>query len=521
MKPLVLVIFSVIFPFSWAVYTKFPILPIDETGQGNKARVVYDLVRKSDVDGACRERVRRWSVWNGGLEGNILIHSKDEGEMSTWSAFLVFDREVESFNCYDGKVVDTTSKSAFKVTPLGWNAESKSGIQRQIGVSVKWPQNTPEPKLISLTVNGIPYTCSNSEEEPIAEPIAVEKPIAEPITVEKPIAEPIEVDKPIAKPIEVVEPVELPENLNSERGVYVPWPKKVMGLYVLLADDDHEGFENDAHWEPRLYDWQQKAANVLFFTFIHPVTMDVPPAFENLAKTRGTGVEGAIPSDTVILFAIGGYAYSSKIKPWHWLESREAAEAMAEKVATWPEKYGIDGVDLDLEDGAGDTPKAGPNMIHFVRKLRQLQPKMIIGQPTYGFPQVKAEIAVINASWKDKKSTGLADSVGLMVYQDTYALNYVKNYADASKQWSGFPIKTDVPKNCILLGAKGAAGGSTIRKLADATMKNDYLGIMVWYASVKNGNGSGLQYAESWDASSSEGTIEAYIETGKRFRAVK
>ena len=37
--------------------------------------------------------------------------------------------------------------------------------------------------------------------------------------------------------------------------------------------------------------------------------MDVPPAFENLAKTRGTGVEGAIPSDTVILFAIG--------KLWH------------------------------------------------------------------------------------------------------------------------------------------------------------------------------------------------------------
>jgi hypothetical protein len=46
-------------------------------------------------------------------------------------------------------------------------------------------------------------------------------------------------------------------------------------------------------------------------------------------------------------------------------------------------------------------------------------------------------------------------------------------------------------------------------------MKNDYLGIMVWYASVKNG----LQYAETWDASSSEDTIEAYLETGKRFRA--
>ena len=47
--------------------------------------------------------------------------------MSTWSAFLVFDREVDSFSCYDGEVVDTSSKSAFKVTPLGWNAESKGG----------------------------------------------------------------------------------------------------------------------------------------------------------------------------------------------------------------------------------------------------------------------------------------------------------------------------------------------------------------------------------------------------------
>jgi len=525
MRPQVLVIiFSVIFPLSWAsaVYTKFPILPIDETRQGNKARVPYDLRREGltyDVEDACKERVRRWSTWNGGLEGNILIHSKDEGDMETWSAFLVFDREVDSFSCYDGELVDDDSKSAFKVTPLAWNGNSKAGSQRQIGVSVKWPQNTPEPKLMSLTVNGIPYTCSNDDDTSESDTFVVEvQPVIAEVEDEderpaKPAEKPIET--PVAPAPVPVTPVEQVANINSERGVFVPWPKKVMGLYILLADDDHEGFENNAVWQPRLYEWQQKAANVLFFTFIHPVTMDIPPAFEDLAKTRGTNVEGAIPSDTVILFAIGGYAYSSKIKPWHWLESREAAEAMAERVATWPQKYGIDGIDLDLEDGAGDTPKAGPNMIHFVKKLRKLQPKMIIGQPTYGFPQVKAEIAVINASWKDKKSTGVADSVGLMVYQGTYALNYVKNYADASKQWSGFPIKTDVPKNCILLGAKGAAGGSTIRKLADATMKNDYLGIMVWYASVKNG----LQYAETWDASSSEDTIEAYLETGKRFRA--
>ena len=49
----------------------------------------------------------------------------------------------------------------------------------------------------------------------------------------------------------------------------------------------------------------QEGANVLFFTFIHPETMEVPPAFANLAKTRGTNEPGAVPKDTVILFALG------------------------------------------------------------------------------------------------------------------------------------------------------------------------------------------------------------------------
>ena len=63
----------------------------------------------------------------------------------------------------------------------------------------------------------------------------------------------------------------------------------------------------------------------------------------------------------------------------------------------------------------------------------------------------------------------------------------------------------------------GATGAGTIRTLAAETMKNDYLGIMVWYASVKGG----LQYAVSWDASESEATIEAYIEVGQKFRQIK
>jgi hypothetical protein len=78
-----------------------------------------------------------------------------------------------------------------------------------------------------------------------------------------------------------------------------------MGLYILLADDSEEGYESDSEWVPELYDWQQTGSNVLFFTFIHPGTMDIPPSFQKLAASRGSGKPGAVPADTVIMFAIG------------------------------------------------------------------------------------------------------------------------------------------------------------------------------------------------------------------------
>ena len=293
----------------------------------------------------------------------------------------------------------------------------------------------------------------------------------------------------------------------GDRGVYVRWPKRVMGLYILLADDSEEGFESNAEWNPELYEWQQKGSNVLFFTFIHPGTMDVPPAFEKLARSRGTGRQGAVPKDTVIMFAIGGYAYSLNPNPWHWLETKQAAEEMAEKVAKWPEQYGIDGIDLDLEEGAGAHQKAGVNMVHFIKKLRTLVPKLIISQPVYGYPQVEAESYVVNESWDtDGNYKGVADSIGLMVYEGTQALNYVKNYNRGGDQWEGFPIKINAPSSTILLGAKGASTYSTIEKLALAAVEKDLLGIMVWYSSVKNG----FQYAVSWDAHLSESSQKGY-----------
>ena len=258
------------------------------------------------------------------------------------------------------------------------------------------------------------------------------------------------------------------------------------------------------------------SAIVLFFTFIHPDTMEVPPTYRTLAATRGTGLPGSVPADTVIMFAIGGYAYSIKPNPWHWLVTKEAAEAMAVKVAEWPEKYGCDGIDLDLEEGAGSLKEAGPNMVHFIRKLRELQPDIIISQPVYGYPQVQAESDVINASWDSKgTSANLANSIGLMVYEGTYALQYVKNYANGGGQWPGFPVTASAPTNVILLGAKGQSSSKDIQTLAKETIAQDLLGIMVWYASVKNG----FDYSETWDASTNEDSIRGYKEAMKLFKS--
>ena len=116
------------------------------------------------------------------------------------------------------------------------------------------------------------------------------------------------------------------------------FPDKVMALYLVLADDNCKGYHTDDEWNPKLYSYQQKGANVLFFTFINPDSMIVPKSFIKLASSRGTNSEGAVPKETKIIFAIGGGGYSKQYNPWQWLTSKENAEAMAIEVATWPDR---------------------------------------------------------------------------------------------------------------------------------------------------------------------------------------
>ena len=78
---------------------------------------------------------------------------------------------------------------------------------------------------------------------------------------------------------------------------------------------------------------------------------------------------------------------------------------MAEEVAKWRDLYNVDGIDLDIEAGAGDQEVRKRNTtqknykcfsisggwaehVAFIKKLKSLVPEMIVSQPVYGYPKV-------------------------------------------------------------------------------------------------------------------------------------
>jgi hypothetical protein len=213
------------------------------------------------------------------------------------------------------------------------------------------------------------------------------------------------------------------------------------------------------------------SANVLFMAFVHPAKMPaLPPAMQYI------GLHRPVPTQKVIA-SIGGQSYSDSAS-WPWLDSVEAAEAMAVEIIKWKTDYNIDGVDLDSE-----ANQSGPNMYAFAKKLKELDPTFIVTQPVFGSPQVKEENYMVNTCWAEG-ATSAVDAIGIMVYQGTGSLQYVDNYVHGSSQWQGFPIHVDVPSKSVMLGAGGQAAAGTITTLAQAAKDQDLAGIMVWYSSV-------------------------------------
>jgi len=237
--------------------------------------------------------------------------------------------------------------------------------------------------------------------------------------------------------------------------------------------------------------------NVLWLAFVNPEDMPaLPPAMGYVGKHR--------PNGTKVIASVGGEAYSDSAK-WPWLDSVEAAEAMAAQVVQWREKYGIDGIDLDIEGNQpGDTAYA------FAKKVKELDPSFIVTQPVFGYPQVKEENYVTNAAFKDPTNSSV-DSIGIMVYQGTGSADCLVNYLNGSSH-AGDSITVDVPPQKILLGAGGQASAGTIEKLAQIAHDRDLGGIMVWYASViDSATGKvGNQYSGgAMDASIQSGATQA------------
>jgi len=275
-------------------------------------------------------------------------------------------------------------------------------------------------------------------------------------------------------------------------------PDKTVGLYLLIADDGWP-YKSETEWVPKLPDYMAAGGvNVLWLAFVNPAKMPaLPPAMAHIGKNR--------PNGTKVIASVGGEAYSDS-GTWPWLDSVEAAEAMAAEVVQWKTKYGMDGIDLDIE---GHQP--GPTALAFAKKVKELDPTFIVTQPVFGSPQVTEEDYMVNQCFaKGAKSS--VDAIGIMVYEGVGSLQYIKNYLNGTTSWQGAPIHVDVPPQKVILGAGGQSAAGTIEALAKAAHDQDLGGIMVWYASViDSATGKpGNQYSGgSMDASIQSATTQA------------
>lgn len=262
-------------------------------------------------------------------------------------------------------------------------------------------------------------------------------------------------------------------------------PDFVRGCYITLADNNANipaGTSSIGNWTPVFGDWV-KDYNVLFFAFINPKDMEVPPSYTNAVSNRDQ-----FAPDTIIMFSFGGQAYSTgDYTTWDWLQTVDKSKAMAAQVAKW----NCDGVDSDIETPAGSGP-AVQNLIVFFQELKRLNPNFILTQAAFGSPdQVPAATAIIESSWPNKtypssdvqQVPGLLDAMGIMWYVNSDSLQFISRYDGSScTQWY-CPSHSSVPKNNIIAGLGGDASSEDIQTICASGVR----GYMVWYAPADNG----------------------------------
>ena len=271
-------------------------------------------------------------------------------------------------------------------------------------------------------------------------------------------------------------------------------PSFMRGVYLLLADTEESvktssgSVPSTGNWQPKISSWIHEY-NVVFFTFINS-DMKVPQSFEN-ARTSGQFQAG-----TKIVYSIGGYSYSANVKAWKNTFSNP--KQLASEVAQWK----CDGIDIDIETGAGGDVAFSTNLLIFTKELRRLRNDMIITMAVFGYPQVFSQSLIVVNSWKvDGTFNNLIDSVGIMVYDDTQSLKWVGQYTGESctPGWCALCSNANVGTPCSKVAKKqviGGLGGNASQQNVNTLCSSGTGGYMVWYASADNG----FQYEKDVDA---------------------
>ena len=269
-------------------------------------------------------------------------------------------------------------------------------------------------------------------------------------------------------------------------------PDFIRGVYVDIADstacviDDNNACVNSAsqNYTPDLNYKFLSQFNVVWLTFLD-YDMKVPPSFKQI-KPKLT--------DTIVLYAIGGQAYSDKANiPPTWMTDENEGEQMAANVLNNNNDYGsdyCDGIDLDLE-----TPimnKKLPGLLSFIRYIRSKKPQWIVtcavmgSAGNYLYSKDGSEIYNIIAKTfplsSNCTSENLIDTIGLMQYQGVTSLDYVMD-------WSGNSVShkscVNVPSNRIIAGLGGQdVTQDYINKICDS---KDVGGFMLWCFGAPNG----------------------------------
>ena len=127
------------------------LLPTSLELQGNKKRQPIKLTYDRSGTGyfyssACEERIQRWTGWDGGLGGTILVKKKGDGAITEWTVVMHLNKPVTSLTSYDADSIKLDNRT-YKLSPKQWNKEVKENAERTVSVQIKWPQGEAEPKI--------------------------------------------------------------------------------------------------------------------------------------------------------------------------------------------------------------------------------------------------------------------------------------------------------------------------------------------------------------------------------------